>query len=328
MVFSIQQLKEREDHTQDEIDAIGRAIPVRVLKDPVALSLYARVNTMSLRDALSVIEWVAAQEKLLSGMKVCTDITYGECMGYYELAQTNTIVIHRVNYILRDSMLRVYDTLERDGKMRFGVRKAMRNAEKIWHEHVMLHYRVTERSAWNTLQDHLWMACDAVNPYLEKVYEAIRDYMIGKGMRDVELKSRCAVSLLMGRVAAHSFRKFFQDFEKESGVDYSRCFADDDMQPMVSVFASMCDMAGVKTHVADDGCYMTDFSPEDSVRYRWAWDAFMAALRDDDLMDESARKAIDLNPAVREEYMHILEEAEQKAMRESVEKLRTKYKVV
>lgn len=318
----------RKSHTKDEIEGLCKNLSVRIMKQPYLLARFCHDNELSLEDGLAVQMWVITQFPFLKDIETRGDVPYSEAVSFFEQARVNTIVIHRVNFILHECMVQVYDALERDRRLVFGVKKAMGNAERLWDAYMGVHRRAIERTAWYTMQDHLRLAHDAVSPFKEKVYESIRDYMISLGYRDVEIKARCAVVFLMAKVCGHSFRHFFEQFEDESGVDYSRCFSEDDMQPMVGRFEDLCTTIGIRTAKDAYGYYcIKDFDPEKSLRCRSAWDAFIRALRDDDLIDEAAKDAIALNPEMQEEYQHILEEEERKAMASEIDRLGGKFKV-
>jgi hypothetical protein len=72
---------------------------------------------------------------------------------------------------------------------------------------------------------------------------------------------------------------------------------------------------------------IADMNLDNSTRFGWAWDDFMEDLRDDELMDKSALKAISFNPTVEAEYRKTLEEDNQKELDDSLEKLGEKFKV-
>ena len=322
------ELKKRQDHTQDELDSIGRNIPIRVMQDGKALGKYCMEKNLSFKDSFIILAWVVSQFSFLSDIKVSNDVTYDEACKYYETARVNTIVIHRLNNIMHDAMTNVYDILEREKKMRFAVKREMNNAEKVWNTYIGEHRRSIERSAYYTMLDHLRLASDAVSPYIEKVYEAIRDYMIRLGMRDVEIKARCQVAMLLMKVNGHSFKAFFRDFERESGVDYSKCYNFNNLSAMCGHFVSMCNAIGIKTAKDKYGYDIIDgFDPENNQRFLWAWDDFIKILRDDELMDETAKKAIALNPDIEKEYLHVLNEENEKEVSAELEKLGEKYKI-
>lgn len=321
-------LSNNKDMTEDELKEFVRNIPLVTLQNGTTLGEYVVSHNLSLRDMSSVLAYAIKNIIFLNSVKVSSDISFDEVKRYYELAQTNTIVIHRANYFLHEAMIVLYDILEKEKRLRFAAKKAYNETEKAWTDYNGIRKRIIEKTAWYTLQDHLRLSNNAVNPYLEKVYEAVRDHMIRLRMKDIEVKARCVQIFLLGKVCGHSFKAFFRDFEKESGVDFSKCFEDDDMQPMMGHFADLADAIGVKAEKDKYGYWQIEgYDPEKSQRFAWAWEDFMKALRNDDLMDEAAKNAIDLNPAVQEEYRHILEEEERKHVLENVDKLSDRFKV-
>lgn len=321
-------LKERKDHSKEEINEIGKIIPINVMKDPTELTKYCLCNNLSLTDSFIILIWVVSQFSFLNEIKASNDVQYDKAVKYYQYAQANTIVLHRVNYILHVCMLKVYDTLEKDKRVRFGIKKTIGEAERQWNVYMVNRKEIMEETAFYTLDDYLRLTNDMVSPFLEKVYESIRDYMIQKGLRDVEVKARCSVSLLMAKVCQNSFRHFFYEFQKDSGVDYSECFSGAKMDTMIGFFNNLCALLSIKTERDAMGYLMIkDFNPENSQRFLWAWDDFIKILRDDELMDETAKKAIALNPDIEKEYLHVLNEENEKEVSAELEKLGEKYKV-
>lgn len=309
------------DRSKEDIEEMSKIIPVKAMKDPANFVFFVKKKKVSLRDAMILMSWIGSVGEFLDDIDVRTDISYDRTVEYFEQARINTIVIHRVNYLLHEAMITVFDLLEKDGRLRFNIKRQANKIEKLWDSYVLERRRVMEQAAWYTLQDHLRLTTDTLSPYIDKVYEVIRDYMIFSDMRDVEAKARCVIALLIGKVARHSFKAFFRDFERESGVDFSRCFASDDMQVMVREFVPICEGMGLGTRMDSYGCYECKMDIEGVSRFRSAWGVFIKAFKDDDLMDESARKAISLNPEVQEEYSHILEEEERKNIIDNVGQL-------
>lgn len=60
--------------------------------------------------------------------------------------------------------------------------------------------------------DHLRITYDILHPRIDKLYETVRDYMIRMGWRDVELKGKIEVALLMLKMHEYTFKSFFMDF--------------------------------------------------------------------------------------------------------------------
>ena len=337
MSLLVERLRKRPNHNDEELMTIAAQMPVVAMKNHKLFVQFLDKHNLSLLDGATLLLWAVGMHDFVLKIDAEPSVTFDEMWrAYHDKVQVHFIIIHRVNHMLHECMIEVYDLLEREKRLKMAVKMCSKKAEDCWYGYYRPRQQKTEKTAWYTLQDHLRIAYDSVQPRLEKVYETLRDYMIRLGWRDVEVKARCCTALLMGKVVGASFRQFFKDFKKETHVDYSRCFVNDNLQPMVRNFAEMCKHLGMKIRTDKHGFYeLDDFNPEDNQRFKWAWEDFMVALRDDDLMDESARHAIELNPKVNEDYKAALEEErmkfdeeERKKMEQETARLSEKYKVI
>ena len=315
---------------EEELLTVVRSIPAAVVKDYKRMAGHVEKNGWNKEEATAVLSVVAngMPDIRKVGVPVDSNMTFGELYDLYDKAMCYFIVVLRVNYLLHQSMITVYDLLERDNLLRFSVKKNHLQAEKMWDEYEGPRRKHTQREVWFTLQDHLRIAEDILRPKIEQVYVAIRDHMIRMGWRDVETKARIEFALLMSKVATYSLRAFIKDFKDDSGIDFTKCFAYADQQMMSKYFVQMVNALGIKTEKDQHG--MTDlsgFSSNDSQRFKTAWNSFMESVRDNDLMDDAASRAIELNPAIYENYHEVMKNAERAKMFESVEKLKTKFKV-
>jgi hypothetical protein len=207
------------------------------------------------------------------------------------------------------------------------VKKHKQKAEEVWDGYESPRFKSMTIEAWSTFHDHMRITKDFLQPRLDNVYEKIRDYIIWLGWRDVELKAKIEVVFLVGKVAQHSFNAFFKEFEDASGADFSKCFESSDLQQMVKHFTMMVESLGFKTEMDEFGLLdIKGFNPT-PIRVKWAWKNFIKDLQDNDLMDESALRAINLNPKVAEDYHKLIAEEEQQQMDKSVDKLSEKFKV-
>ena len=207
------------------------------------------------------------------------------------------------------------------------IKKHFKKAEEVWDGYEKPRQKNTPKEAWFTLQDHLRITKDILQPRLDKVYETIRDYMIRHGWRDIEVKARIELSFLLAKVAHHSFNAFFREFEESCGADFSKCFESSDLRQMVKYFAMMAESLGIKTETDKFGLPdIKGFNPIPT-RVEWAWNSFIKDLQDNDLMDESALRAINLNSKTKADYERLLEEDAQKQLDEGIDKLSEKFKV-
>lgn len=316
--------------SEEELLEIVRAVPLSVLKDNSKMQSWYKekgYNKEELAAILTVVATSVPDFKKIS-IKPDTEQTFGELYDFYERAQVQFIIIHRCNFLLHELMIEVYDLLEKEKRLRFTVKKNSQKAECIWDGYEKPRQKNTPKEAWFTLQDHLRITKDILQPRLDKVYETIRDYMIRLGWRDIEVKARVELVFLLGKVARHSFNAFFKEFEDASGADFSKCFESSDLQQMVKYFAMMAESLGIKTEADKFGLPdIKGFDCDANVRVKWAWSDFIKDLQDNDLMDESALRAIELNPKTKADYERLLEEDAQKQLDDGLDKLSEKFKV-
>lgn len=328
----IDKLQGFPQRTEEEITELGKHIPFNTLKDPARFAKWARENQVARNDAYSILMWSNSIRDFLSGVDVEGDVAYDDVHQAYELAQTNSIILHRVNYLLHEQMLQVYDMLEGDKRFKFMVKKNCKLAEECWTKYERPRQKNMEYSAWCLFMDNMRVVADTLQPRLQRVYETARDRMIFLGLKDIELRSRIVVVLTVGKVQHHSFLHFFKDFKRDTHCDFQRLFVKDDLTPMTRYFADMTKALGIAVCNDQHGMpSLADFDIDQSVRAGWAWADFMRDLRDVDLMDDAARHAIDLNPKAQQEYHEVLrqedEKREQQERTEMTERLGEKFKV-
>lgn len=320
--------------SEEELTEIVRSVPLCVLKDTVQMKRWASDNDYSdleLAYILTAVVTAMPSFRLVSFPSVESRrrlSTFGDLYDIYEHARVRMIIIHRVNYLLRCSMLTVYDLLERTGRLRFTAKKYYKQAERRWYDYELPRKQEMEESAWNTLQDHFVQMESLVEEGRERVYETIRDAMIRYGWKDIELKARIEIVFLLSKVCGYSYRAFFKDYVVETGADLSKCFVASDLSCMVDEFVLMVRSLGVGVSKDEHGFWCQREVLEDrSKRISAAWSHFMCLLQDDDLMDDAAREAIRLNPAVEAEYSRVVDEENRKMMDAAVSKLSDKFKV-
>lgn len=316
--------------SEEELHEIVRAVPLSVLKDNSKMESWYKDNGYNKVELAAILTMVGTSmpDFRLISVKPDTELTFGELRDFYERAQVQFIVIHRVNYLLHYLMIEVYDLLGKEKRLKFMVNKYKKKAEEVWDGYESPRFKSMTIEAWSTFHDHMRITKDILQPKLDKVYEAIRDYMIRLGWRDIEVKARIEVAFLLGKVARHSFNAFFKEFEDASGADFSKCFESSDLQQMVKCFAMMAESLGIKTEKDKSGLPdIQRFDVDASIRVKWAWNKFIKALQDDGLMDESALRAINLNPKTKADYERLLEEDAQNQLDEGIDKLSKKFKV-
>lgn len=323
-------MKQKVKVDEAEMKALSDAIPVNVLLDTKKLATYAMEHKLTPMEIAQIITYTTLRfpEHRIIDIAADNGITFGELYEYYERARVNFIIIHRVNFLVHQSMINVYDLLEKENRLRFGVKKHSKDAEKVWNAYDKTLRNQMDNDAWCALQDHFVVMESMLESRIEKIYTTIRDHMIQGGVQDIEVKGRIELALLMVKCARHSFVGFFKEFKDACGADFSKCFELSDMTLMTKSFIRMVEALGIKVEPDKFGLFgIVGVNASKSPRITWAWDDFIDALRDDDLMDEAALKAIGYNPTVEEEYRRVLEEDTKKELEAGIEKLSEKFKV-
>lgn len=323
-------MKQQLRCNETEIKAIADVVPVKVLRNEKLLAQYVREHGLSDIELAQIITYVAIliPEFRVIDIEQGKDITFGELYDFYERARLNIIIIHRVNYLVHHCMITVYDLLEREKRLRFGMKKHSQNAEKAWKAYEEPRRKEIEPDTWFALQDYFVVMEKMLSSRIEKVYAALRDHFIQMGWRDIEVKGRIELALLMVKCARHSFKGFMKEFKDACGADFSRCFDAYDMTTMAKSFVRMTEALGIKIETDKFGLIdIAGINIDKCPRVTWAWDDFIDGVRNEELMNTAAIQAFGYNPKVEAEYLKVLEEESRKEMEESFEKLGEKFKV-
>lgn len=262
-----------------------------------------------------------AIEKYEKVLKRClTDseiLRLGEIEECYEKARIQFIVIHRVNNYAYDTCIRVFDEMEKRNIMRFTAKHLCKKLDTIWNNYIGTIRENTDRSTFMLLQDNFRIATDYVRPNIDTLITAIRDYYISKGVRDTVFVAEAEAAMLLLKICTHSYKNFFIDFKEVCGVDFSSGFMYANMEQFDSVFHELCKHLGL----------VTDIDIFDNCRCSSAWNDMMETIRNDELMDEAAGKAIHFNPSVEIKYKKELSEIEKKETESKLSELSEKFKV-
>ena len=325
-------MKYKEDDKEyiEKITKLALNIKVTELKDERLLNLYRQKNNMTMKDLAALLVVVAKKMPLFRKIRFSggCDLTFGKLIDWFSSAETQFIILHRVYYVIHEQAVNLYDILERDKRLRFAVNKWYQSAESAWESYVAPRRTHSDPTAWYTMQDHLNVMYGMVSPYIEKLYEAVRYNVIAMKWRDVEVVANAQITLMMFNMGTHTFRAFFRDFERACGADLSVLFMGDELTNMRRCFINMVNALGLVVEEGEKGnLNINGYRHTASQRTVTAWDDFINAMRDDDLMDESALRAIEMNPKVKEDYRHVLEEEDKKMMDKGIEQLSEKYLV-
>lgn len=323
-------MKQKVKLDEAEMKALSDVIPVNVLLDTKKLATYAMEHKLTPVQVVQIVTYTTIRfpEYRIIDIDESNQLTFGELFEFYERARLNFIIIRRVNFLVHQSMINVYDLLERENRLRFGVKKHSKDAEKVWNAYDKALRKKMDNDAWCAMQDHFMVMEDMLSHRIEKVYTTLRDHMIQIGWRDIEVKGRIQLAFLMVKCARHSFQSFMKEFKDVCGADFSKCFEASDMTTMAKSFVRMVEALGIKVETDKFGLHdIAGIDINKSPRITWAWDAFIESIRNEELMDEAAIKAFSWNPTVEAEFLRTLEEDKQKEFEKGLEKLGEKFKV-
>ena len=264
------------------------------------------------------VEIIAAYEKMLKRKLTEKEKKrLDEIERHYELARTQFIVIHRINNYAYDTCLRVYDEMEKRGAMKFKAKLLYKKLDKIWHDYLKIIRDNTEEHIYYLLQDNFMLTTDVVRPYVDGVVSAIRDYLISFGVRDTQFVAEAETAIQMLKICTHSYKEFFEDYRNLCGIDFSNAFMYANMEKYNAVFLQLVSNLNL----------VTGYDVFRNNRVQSAWSKMMEVIRDEDIMDEQAEKAIHLNPVIEKQYNKELEAIEQRKLADKVSELSEKFKV-
>ena len=204
-----------------------------------------------------------------------------------------------------------------------------------------------EMSVRSTFHDYMRLSYDNISDALERMEMAVRDYLIQHRAKMVDAGQKDDVAMLQKVIPCmallqsmtHSYRDFFADIITTHGGDFSMAFRYADLTKMQQNFINLCEVQGLM--FCKDKHGQPDLMGVDigsSARVKGIWNNILATLKNSKLADNTAERAINLNPKAQQEYRAIFEEQEnlrrqaeeekkQREMEEGFKALEEKYKV-
>lgn len=246
------------------------------------------------------------------------------------------IHIHRLNYMAYNILLVIHDWLEDKGHISFNTKRWWKMIERTWNEYQVLHKRELDQPTWVTVQDHMTLACSVVDPFVPTLDVAVRDFliqhrteMVASGQKDdITLLTRIQVGLMFCAALRNSCNDFFNRIIRDYGVDFRFDFVYADITGITKNFIGMCEQMGVKFTKDKDGDYvLLGINFDKSLRVQQAWDSIVDVVTDEELMDETALKAINMNPEVKADYEREIAKADAVELEEALGDLSSKFKV-
>ena len=115
---------------------------------------------------------------------------------------------------------------------------------------------------------------------------------------------------------------------QQFGVDFRFDFVYADITGIAKNFACMCSQMGIKFEKDKDGdMVLKGIDFDKSLRVQQAWDAIVEVVTNEELMDETALKAINLNPETKAGYEREIAKADAEELQDALGNLSTKFKV-
>ena len=272
-------------------------------------------------------------------------LTARQVYDIFNLESKTFLQIHAINYAAYYACMELYDWLcDKKYIGRFSKAEGYwRKTDKVFADYQKTHRSGMERSAWSLFQDHMLLSFDNVKGLLHSMETAIRDFLIqhrqefvGAGQKDdITLLSKSAVALAMLTCMARAFREFFQQTLDEHGVDLSGAFLYASLNKMTRNVCFMLEALGIRFTTAADGTMdLLGIDFNRSPRITSIWKTILFAFEDADVADDTAQRALSLNPEADREYHDVFaesdaeREAQKKAdMEAAYKELEEKYKV-
>ena len=264
------------------------------------------------------------------------EMTFGDFAMLRKRVGDEFIHIHRINYMLWWTVLRIYDWMEEKHLLTRNAIKYWRMIEKEFARYQSEHAALNERASYVAVQDHVRLAYDAVRPLIEPLEIALRDYMIQKRTQmvaagqkdDILLLSKVAVGLLFAAACRNTDKNFLQTVIDEYGVNLKADFKYADISSIGRNFVWMVRQLGVKFGRDKDGdAQLLGIDFDKSVRVEAAWNAIVRIVTDSELMDEKALEAINMNPTVKADYEALVAREEEKELNVAIGDLSSRFKV-
>lgn len=264
------------------------------------------------------------------------ELTLSEFYNVRKKTGEEFIHIHRLNYMTYRLLMEFCDWLDDRKMLTFNVKGYWKKIERTFNEYQNKHKTMIDKSAWMTIQDHVRLASDEVMPFIPSVESAIRDYliqhrkdMLAEGQKDdITILTRIQTCLLFCAATRNTYQNFFRNVIDGYGVDLSRDFCFAELSSIIRNFVSMSEQMGVRFCKDKDGDYvLKGVTIDRSIRVESAWNAIVSVVTNEDIMDDTALRAINMNPETKADYEKIIAKIEERDVKSALVGLSDKFKV-
>lgn len=246
------------------------------------------------------------------------------------------IHIHRLNYMMYNVILRLFDYMEEKKLLNSNVKRYWKKIDKAVKDYYTIYKSLLDEETWCAVDDHMRLAFNKVEPLLEPLEKSIRDYLIQKRPQMLEVRQRDDITLLTKLQGALMFcaatrnsrEDYFRRCIEKWGVDFSFDYTYTDLQSVIRNLVWMMEQLGVRFEKDKDNDYVikgVDFN--NSLRVNFAWDTIVNVVTDENIMDATALAAINMNPKVKADYEAIIAKEEEKELSQAIGDLSSKFKV-
>lgn len=265
-----------------------------------------------------------------------TQMTVREFLNLRQNTNEEFIHIHRVNYMMYLSIQAIYDWLEKKKMLTPNVNRYWKSLERAFTDYQRQHRSHIDQSAWMTTQDHMGLAYGRIEPFIEPLELAIRDYVIQKRQQmleagqkdDIPLLVKVQVGLMFCAAMRNTYKEFFMNIIEQYGVDLGSDFRYANCDKVSLNYMWMMRQLGVKFDKDADGDYtLVGIHAKKSVKVGAAWNKIANIVTNPEIMDETALEAINMNPETKADYERIVAEAESREMNAALGGLESKFKV-
>lgn len=266
------------------------------------------------------------------GLKLTIEMFYNLRVKFGE----EFIHIHRLNFMAYRNVRDTYDWLEEKKMLTPNVKRFWKKVDKAFSDYQSVHKSQIEHSSYVTVQDHVRLASDLIQPLIEKLEVSIRDYLIQNRNQmmssgqidDIALLTKVQTGIMFCAALRNTYNNFLKDCTDKYGVDLTPDYAYADISSIGRNFVWMMEQLGVKFDKDKDGDFiLKGIDMESSMRVESAWDAIVNVVTDEKVMDETALAAINMNPKCKAEYERILAREDEANMVKAMGDLGRKFKV-
>ena len=238
---------------------------------------------------------------------------------------------HRLNYATYYVITYIVEWMEDKKMVNFTTKKYWKRVQDCFRRYQLEHKKLVDHSAWMTTLDHMRLVYDSISSNIEPFEFSIRDYLIQKRKQildagqkdDITLLTKTYVALMFCAALRNTRKNFFDAIWQQKGIDLSVDFAYSDIDGVCRNFVWMMQTCGIKFVKDSDGDDVpAGVDIAQSVRVESEWNNIVRILTDAELMDETALKAINMNPETKRDYEAIVAQAEQREMDNAINMLK------